>query len=61
MFDTLLYEKQDGIAWVTLNRGCPAPRTKVRGMIGAAYFSARGRLTMPSGGQALIARGSSRV
>jgi len=42
MFETLLYEKRDSIAWVTLNRGCYGPRTEVRGMNGAAYFSARG-------------------
>ena len=36
MFDTLLFEKQDGIAWITLNRGRPGPRTEVRGITGAA-------------------------
>ena len=33
---TLLFEKQDGIAWVTLNRGRLGPRTSVRGITGAA-------------------------
>ena len=36
VFDTLLFEKQDGIAWVTLNRGRLGPRTEVRGITGAA-------------------------
>ncbi len=38
VFDTFLYDKQEGIAWVTLNRRWLAPRTEVRGITGAAHL-----------------------
>ncbi len=38
VFNTLLFDKQDGIAWITLNRRWLAPRTEVRGITGAAHI-----------------------
>ena len=46
MFDTLLFEKARGIAWITLNRPqvlvVASPRTKVRGTRREPRISMRG-------------------